>query len=58
MYPGESIGGKVFFPLDESDNKLEFNFTINNIEFKLIYAKEIFKEENKANSYADPNLVY
>lgn len=58
LFPNESIGGKVFFPIEEFGSKLEINFAINNTELKLIYDKETFKEAIDSNNYIDPNLVY
>ena len=43
LYPNENISGKVFFPVNESAQTLEFSFPIGEQELKILFNKWILK---------------
>jgi len=53
LYPNESISGKVFFPVNESAQTLEFSFPIGEQELKILFKQEVIQLFQK---YVNPNL--
>ena len=51
----ESIGGKVFFPVDETARKIEFFFPIDKYVLRICFDQEVYFKQK---TYVDPNLVY
>ena len=55
LYPFQSIAGKVFFPISELAETLEFIFPIGGYELKILYNQTNIPLYEK---YVDPNLYY
>lgn len=55
LYPNESISGKVFFPVSELAETLEFSFPIDEQVLKILFKQVVIQLYQK---YVDPNSYY